>query len=485
MATATKTDRRQIEYRPGISEWFASTQDLFNCVVAFYFEGIQAHPGVLESSNRRALTALERLTHATKRNPDPAMPLKQIAEHITSDFRRAAINAAVGSARSFFSNLERWRKQKEKVEARGRRFTRRPPVPPRTWNRPVILYAGMRKERANGRITLQLWDGQTWRWVRFKLSGRDDVPQGWEAGSPQIVRKGRSWWLHTPLTRTFPNPGKVKTQIKNNPDLRVCAVDLNINDALAVCTIQTADGTAVATRFIRGGRELHGRRKSLLGRIARNRRRTGIIAKGEQDNADLWAQIRHLDEDAAHRVSRRIVQFAQRHSARVIVFEHLGNFRPRRGKYSRRSNEKRAYWLRGRIFRYAKYKAWEAGGIITSRVSPRDTSRLCARCDHPVARYGPGESPTEYRPGAPLFFCPNCGRRGNADHNATLNIGRRFFARYHQEKPPTRSLSESPKGEGVFFPPGRRDVGRLHTDLVSLSAHRHGEWDRHGAARTE
>jgi hypothetical protein len=46
-------------------------------------------------------------------------------------FRRAAINAALGAARSFHSNLERWRKQKAKAEAKGRRFTKRPPVPPR------------------------------------------------------------------------------------------------------------------------------------------------------------------------------------------------------------------------------------------------------------------------------------------------------------------------------------------------------------------
>jgi hypothetical protein len=35
----------------------------------------------------------------------------------------------------------------------------------------------------------------------------------------------------------------------------------------------------------------------------------------------------------------------------------------------------------------------------------------------------------EYRPGAPLFTCPN-GHNGNADLNASDNIGQRFFARY-------------------------------------------------------
>src|SRR5215469_1108051 len=84
-----------------------------------------------------------------------------------------------------------------------------------------------------------------------------------------------------------------------NQATRICSVDLNIAKHLAVCTILTVEGTVVATRFIKGGKQLHGLRKRQLGRIARNRRKTGIIAAGEQDNAALWARIRALDEESA------------------------------------------------------------------------------------------------------------------------------------------------------------------------------------------
>jgi hypothetical protein len=47
-------------------------------------------------------------------------------------------------------------------------------------------------------------------------------------------------------------------------------------------------------------------------------------------------------------MSHRIVDFARKHSATILTFEHLGNFRPQKGKYSKRSNEKRTYWLRGK-----------------------------------------------------------------------------------------------------------------------------------------
>jgi hypothetical protein len=97
---AQKTIKHLLEYRPGISEWFALARQLFNLVAAFYFEVIQAHPGVLELPNKDALTALERLTHRTRKNPDPVMPLTDVATNIPANFRRAAIHAALGSASS-------------------------------------------------------------------------------------------------------------------------------------------------------------------------------------------------------------------------------------------------------------------------------------------------------------------------------------------------------------------------------------------------
>jgi putative transposase len=139
-----------------------------------------------------------------------------------------------------------------------------------------------------------------------------------------------------------------------------------------------------------------------LGRIARNRGKTDIIAISEQDNGALWRKIKHIDESLAHLVSARIVQFAHHHGATLLVFEHLGTLKPERGTYSRRGNSKRAYWMKGRIFTYAKYKAWNQG-IITSRVNPRNTSRECARCHSLVARYQEGQ-PAEGLPRVRLWF---------------------------------------------------------------------------------
>ncbi len=151
-----------------------------------------------------------------------------------------------------------------------------------------------------------------------------------------------------------------------------------------------------------------------------------------------------------------------------MVFEHLGNLKPTKGKYSKRGNEKRAYWMKGRIFNYAKYKAYNTG-ILTSRVSPRNTSRTCARCGAPIARYHEGYPAEGYTYGAPLVYCARCEMRGNADRNASLMIGNRLFERFEiffQEKPQTllaREREEQSSGVVALQEPNTQVVG--HSSL--------------------
>jgi transposase len=480
-AKSTTTIRQVLSYQPHQAAWFAATQTLFNRVCAFYFEVIQAHERVLDLSNKEALTALERLTHTTQSNPAPVMALQEVAQDIPAMFRRAAINAALGSAHSFFSHLSTWRKRKEKALAKGKTFTERPPVPPRTWNKSVPFYVGQWKERTPSSILLKVWTGTCWSWLKVRITGRE-LPTDAELGSPSLIRRGKQWWFHTPIEKHFARPAKIERQVTTNRETTICAVDLNLDDHLAVCTIQTVEGTILATTFIGGGEEINGFRKQQLGRIARNRRKTGILAEGEQDNGDLWRKIKHIDESLAHLVSARIVQFAHHHGATILVFEHLGNLKPERGTYSRRGNSKRAFWMKGRIFTYAKYKAWDQR-IITSRVNPRNTSRECARCHSLVARYREGQPAEGYTQGAPLVLCHQCGMQGHADRNASLVIGQRLVARSQkprQEKPstPLPRVERVEKSTGVLL---SQEVKRKE-EPSSLRA-RHGGWNEHGTAQ--
>src|SRR5215470_18002734 len=157
MAKATITIRQALQYQPQQASWFAARAALFNRVAAFYFEVIQAHEQVLELSSKEALTALEQLTHRTGANPHPVMPLSQIAQEVPALFRRAAIHAALGSAHSFCAHLKKWRARKEKVDAKGKKFTERPPVPPRSWNKSATLYTSMWKGRTASSLVIKVW----------------------------------------------------------------------------------------------------------------------------------------------------------------------------------------------------------------------------------------------------------------------------------------------------------------------------------------
>jgi hypothetical protein len=257
MAKATTTIKQVLNYQQEHAAWFAATQVLFNQIAAFYFEVIQAHEKVLDLSKKEALTALEKLTHTTKKNPTPAMPLSDIGEDIPAMFRRAAIHAALGSARSFSSHLSRWNKRKEKAKARGKPFTERPPVPPRTWNKSALLYAGQWKERTASSIVLKVWTGKCWSWIKVRITGRE-LPVDGEMGSPSLIRRGNQWWLYTPLEKQLSSPPKIEKQVTAHAATNICAVDLNLNEHLAFCTIQTVEGTILVTRFIGGGREISG-----------------------------------------------------------------------------------------------------------------------------------------------------------------------------------------------------------------------------------
>ncbi len=196
-AKATMTIRQGMHYQPEHAAWFAANQVLFNQVAAFYFEVLQAHEKILDLGDQDALSALEQLTHATKKNPHPVMPLSSIGKDIPAMFRRAAIHAAMGSARAFSSSLKKWRTRKEKYEAKIPRkgekkkpFSQRPPVAPRSWNKLVSLYAGLWKERSGSSILLKIWTGTCWSWVKVRTFGRD-LPDGAECHYRRNERSSR------------------------------------------------------------------------------------------------------------------------------------------------------------------------------------------------------------------------------------------------------------------------------------------------------
>ena len=101
-------------------------------------------------------------------------------------FRRAAINAALGSARSFYSHLAKWRKRKEKAKQRGRN-SRTPSSPPAYMEQVChAVYGSMERAYADSSIVLKVWTGACWSWIKVRITGRE-LPADAEMGSPFLI----------------------------------------------------------------------------------------------------------------------------------------------------------------------------------------------------------------------------------------------------------------------------------------------------------
>jgi hypothetical protein len=103
-------------------------------------------------------------------------------------------------------------------------------------------------------------------------------------------------------------------------------------------------------------------------------RQTGIVSRGFASS--IWSKLSAREVEYSRDVSRQLVEFTKHWSAQIISFEHWGNLRPSQGKYSKRSNTKRAYWLKGKVDQQVKRIAFQDYAILTTRVSPRNTSKL-------------------------------------------------------------------------------------------------------------
>jgi IS605 OrfB family transposase len=249
------------------------------------------------------------------------------------------------------------------------------------------------------------------------------IPEGYEAGSPKLILKPNGWQLHIPVFLKRQTGLTKVVNLINDPDTRICCVDLGINRH-AVMTIQDVNGRVLATRIISGKQDNH-RRKRYLEKISRLQKQTKMTPEGQSFAKDLWTKVRNFNNNIAHQVSRQIVDFAKQHGVKIIVFEYLTNLRPENGTRSRRLNRKMAHWVKGRIFQYTQYKGLHTG-IVTCRVSPKNTSARCPYCGMlTIERY------SESGHGVDLARCSNCGIHGvNSDFVGSYGIGTNFRVKH-------------------------------------------------------
>ena len=179
----------------------------------------------------------------------------------------------------------------------------------------------------------------------------------------------------------------------------------------------------IGIKTIRQARE-NEKREQALRTVAKKQRRSGRAVKGERSNRSLWNYIRNLDDALAWRIAARLVTWAVTLDLQVLVFEHLRPYRPGRGlSWSRRTNRKRSYRLRGKVVRYARHLALILGILVVER-NPARTSLVCPKCHRLAERFSPGG--TGYPGRLACGHCPAPGlaglRHGDANGAAALNL---------------------------------------------------------------
>jgi putative transposase len=145
--------------------------------------------------------------------------------------------------------------------------------------------------------------------------------------------------------------------------------------------------------------------------------RSRLQSKGTKSARRLARKRRRKEHrmarDANHRISKRIVEKAQRTKS-GIALENLGGIRGRvRARRSQRSTLHS--WSFRQLGEFICYKA-ALVGVPVVFVDPRNTSRACPGC---------GYCDKRNRPNRDTFRCTACGFAGPADSIAAANIGRR------------------------------------------------------------
>jgi putative transposase len=134
--------KKTLRYRlhlltPQSGEWLVETKTLFNTAAEWYFGVFEQNLEFLNLKSDNVVPTVEKTTHRTKHNPDPKITPHAEVVLLPAYVRRAAIMAAFGSAKSFFSNLNRWKIEKEEFEEKAKKKksniranAKRPLIPP-------------------------------------------------------------------------------------------------------------------------------------------------------------------------------------------------------------------------------------------------------------------------------------------------------------------------------------------------------------------
>jgi transposase len=248
-----RTDKWQITATRKQKELLAITVSEFRHLVRGLVGVIYTHWLTIGKLDAKAqIPAVERLIHATAKNPDIKYKYFGSRFHkFPSYYRRGAIQFAVGQVSSFVTRYREWQSGK-----RARKTALPPKLNANCGTYPP-LYKGqcIRFADDNNSAAIKVFTGTDWVWTTIRITGhrqRHLNPDNKRKSSSLIVNS-KGCHLSVPFQINKP---------KLNDKESVLSVDLGINTT-ATASVVNFNGTVSHREFIHPGRDIDRRDKRL------------------------------------------------------------------------------------------------------------------------------------------------------------------------------------------------------------------------------
>lgn len=266
------------------------------------------------STAKSQCSSVERLIHATTQNPNPKYCYFGKRFHkFPSDLRRAAIQFVCGQVSSFYTRYQRWQD--------GIRLSRAANPPGFNVSAgcyPVLYKGGTIKFHDGQSIAeIKVWNGSDWIWASVPIVNKwkRHLVDSNKQLSPSLIQSKKGFHLSVPFKC---HPQKLRGDV-------VCAVDVGIN-TLATVSIVNSSGTVIARAFIHPTVDIDRRDKqaTLIRQAAKKSKK---LHKGFC--AHRYRKAKQYNQNIANQSARKVINFALKHGASVIVFEDLRRWRPK------------------------------------------------------------------------------------------------------------------------------------------------------------
>ena len=348
---------------------FQQSVDIYRLAVDFFIGIVDAKWHVLSaiSSIKQKQSMVEKLTVATKKNPNAPYPFEQADRRfykMPSYLRRAAINEAIGKVSSYRSNLANW--ERTDHATRGCK----PGFPKAGYVYPALYRDNMYQgdiDQYTARI--KVFIRNTWDWITVSLrksdvdylrrhcrpfNGGSGAMSSRELCAPTLQKRYKKWYLDFPVRETVTlSDTPAKEQL-------IVATDLGINNA-CTCSVMRSDGTVVGRRFLSLPTE-NDCLKHAIGKLKKAQK------LGSRKMPHLWAIANGINDHIAVLTAKFIVKTAILYNADVIVMEHLDTSGKKRG-----SKKQRLHLWKSHVQAMVTQKAHRSG-MRTSTVCAWNTS---------------------------------------------------------------------------------------------------------------